>query len=46
MDEIVEDLLGNVYEVTFGTEIDLKDGIRHIEIKGNRRIKIGELINE
>ena len=43
---IVEDLLGNVYEVPFGTEIDLKDGIRHIEIKGNRRIKIGELINE
>ena len=37
---IVEDLLGNVYEVSLDTEIELKDGIRHVEIKGNRRIKI------
>ena len=37
---IVEDLLGNVYEVPLDTEIELKDGIRHVEIKGSRRIKI------
>ena len=37
---IVEDLLGNVYEVPLGTESELKDGIRHVEIKGSRRIKI------
>ena len=37
---IVEDLLGNVYEVPLDAEIELKDGIRHVEIKGSRRIKI------
>ena len=43
---VVEDLLGNIYDVWLGTEITLEDEIKHIEVKGSRRIKIEEPTNE
>ena len=43
---VVEDLLGNIYDVWLGTEITLEDGIKYIKVQGSRRIKIEEPTNE
>lgn len=43
---IVEDLLGNIYNVWLGIEVEEQDGVSYITVIGSKRINIEEYINE
>lgn len=43
---IVEDLLGNIYNVWLGIEVEEQDGVSYITVIGSKRINIEEYKNE